>query len=236
MLIIPEVIFIKTLKAILKIVRDDFNNNIDKTKSILYRIANGSGALERYDFYTQLQKVLITDLDDPRAFDFVLGFNMNKVAVPTLHITLPSETSAPNGIGIDEGFAAEIFDDTTQAYRKVYTRRFNTTYQFVLTSNNSNEVIALYHFLRALDISLINHFELSGLQHIVISGGDVNINPALVPPNVFIRSISLNFAYEIEVQDLFTTDFVTSLIFAMNPPIIDETQVDESDSNSWTLP
>ena len=231
-LIIPETIFLNTLKAILKLVRTDFANQVNESDTILYKIMHDSGALERYDMYVQTKKIIITKVDDPRAFDVNMFFNMNRVSVPTLHITVPSENTGQDGIGLDEGFQDSVFNDEDQTYHKVYTRRFDTTYSFVITSDNSNEVIALYHFVRALDIALINHFNLSGLEKIRISGGDVNINQALVPQNIFIRNIAINFSYEVSVQELFTTDFVTKLIFAMQPPIIGPQQVDESDSIS----
>jgi hypothetical protein len=233
MLIVPEIIFLNTLKAILNIVRTDFKNNVDETKTIIYRIVNGSGAIEKYDLYTQLKKIICTNLDDPRSLDFALGFNLEKCAVPHIHITLPSESSGPNGLGIDQGFKEDCFDEESQTYKPIYTRRFQTTYQFIITSDNSTEVIAIYHFLRALDIALISHFELSHLEHIVISGGDVNNNSSLVPRNIFMRSISLSFAYEISVEDLFSTDYVTKLIFDMQPNTIADTEIDQSDSVSY---
>lgn len=234
MIIIPETIFVQTLKSILKLVRDDFALNIaDETKSILYRSFNNAGALERYAYYTQLKKVVITELDDPRVFDFAMGFNMERCATPHVHITLPSENSAQNGLSIDEGHEEEVFDDETQTYRKVFTRRYDSTYNFTITSDNSNEVVALYHFLRSILIQLINHFELSNLEHIRISGGDLQINPSLVPRNIFMRNLSVSFSYDISVQDLFDTEFVTKLIFAMQPPTIPATEIDQSDSFSY---
>lgn len=229
-LIVPEVIFINTLKSILKIVRDDFNSQVDETKSFLYKLVFGSGSLERYNFYDQLKKIIITEKDDPRAFDLSMFFNMQKCMLPHLHITLPNENSGQDGLGIDEGYADEVFDDTTQTYRKIYTRRFDTTYNFTITSDNSNEVIALYHFLRALDIVLINHFQLSGLEKIRINGGDLNLNPGIVPPNVYMRNISISFSYEINAPNLLDNDFVTKLQFSMSPEVISESEVDESDS------
>jgi hypothetical protein len=236
MIIIPEVTFFSTLKSILKIIRDDFNaNTADESKTILYRSFKTSGSLERYDYYTQLKKIIVTDLDDPREFDFHMGFNMQKVSTPHCHITLPSENAAPNGLGLDEGNADPVFDDLNKEYRKVFTRRYDATYNFTLTSDNSNEVVALYHFLKSVLTQLIDHLELSNLEHVRIAGGDLSINPALVPPNVFMRNISVSFSYDIQVQELFTSSFVTKLIFAMQPPTLPPAEIDESDSNSYTL-
>lgn len=237
MIIIPEVTFFSTLKSILKIIRDDFNAHLaDESKTILYRSFHDTGALERFDYYKQLKKIIITDLDSPREFDFHMGFNMEKVATPHCHITLPSENSAQNGLGLDQGHADPVFDEESQTYKNVFTRRYDATYNFTVTSDNSNEVVALYHFLKSVLTQLIDHLELSNLEHVRIGGGDLQPYQTLVPRNIFMRNISVSFSYDISVEQLFTNDFVTKLIFEMTPTILPAVEVDESDSNSYTLP
>ena len=229
-LIIPEVVFFNHLKTILKLIKDDYNDNLsDTTKSILYKTFYQSGALEKFSFYDQLVKILITKKDNPRAFDFSLGFNMEKSTIPHLHITLPNENTSNNGIGLDEGQFDEIFDDDDKTYHKIYTRRFDSQYNFSITSDNMNEVIVLYHFMRSVFIQMIDSMELFGLQQVKISGRDIQLNNQLAP-NVFVRNIALSFSYEVSVQNLNSTDFLTKLQFAMDPPTIDTSEIDESES------
>ena len=231
-IIVPEIIFFNTLKNILKYIRDDYNNASDKLNTILYRSFGDVGGLERYNFFQQLVKILITKEDDPRRFDFALGFNAQKCATPHCHITLPNENSGQNGLGLDQDDDDNIFDESIDEYKKVLVRRFDSAYNFTLTSDNSNEVVVLYHWLRSIMIQLINHLELSRLEHIVISGGDIQLNSSLVPPTIFIRNISLKFSYDLKIQELFSTEFLTKLIFEMDPAVISEQTVDESDSIS----
>ena len=229
-LIIPEVVFFNHLKTILKMIRDDYNDNLsDTTKSILYKTFYQSGALDKFSFYEQLVKILITKKDNPRAFDFSLGFNMEKSAIPHLHITLPNENSSSNGIGLDEGQFDEIFDDDDKTYHKIYTRRFDSQYNFTITSDNMNEVIVLYHFMRTVFIQMIDSMNQFGIEKIQISGRDIQLNSSLAP-NVFVRNIALSFSYEISIQNLNAVDFLTKLKFAMDPSIIDTSEVDESES------
>jgi len=229
-LIIPEVVFFNHLKTILKMIRDDYNDNLsDTTKTILYKTFYQSGALEKFSFYEQLVKILITKKDNPRTFDFSLGFNMEKSTIPHLHITLPNENSSGNGIGLDEGQYDEIFDDEAQAYHKIYTRRFDSQYNFTITSDNMNEVIVLYHFMRTIFIQMIDSMNQFGIEKIQISGRDIQLNSSLAP-NVFTRNIALSFSYEVSVQDLPAIDFITKLIFEMDPPTISDSEVDESQS------
>lgn len=233
-LIIPETIFFSTLKSILKLIRDDWNNNTDKNKTILYKSFNDVGSLERFNFYTQLQKIICTEKDDPRTFDFSLGFNMSRMTTPHCHITLPSENSGQNGLGLDQNEDEDIFDEETQTYKKTFKRRFDSSYSFTITSDNMNEVIAIYHWLRSILIQLINHLELSDLEHIRISGGDINLNSQLVPTAIFMRNINISFSYDLKVEELFSHDYINKLIFVQDPTVIPDSEVDASDSITYT--
>ena len=239
-IVIPEIVFLQTLKDVLKIIRDDFANQTDETKTILYRVIGQSGALERYDFYTQLKKILITEQDDPREFDISIFFNMNRSTTPHLHITLPNESAGQNGLGIDEGNIDPVFDPYDNAYRKIFTRRFDSTYNFTITSDNSNEVVVLYHFIRAIFIILIDHFEQSNLEHIRIAGGDLNLNMQTMP-KVFLRNLSLSFSYDVNVQELFDSEYLSTFTFHQVPQImpdvvvkIDDLEIDSNLDNRVT--
>lgn len=203
MINIPEIIILDTIKKLLKTIRLDYNNNIaDTTKSLLYRLLNGN-EVQRYKLFTQAEAVFITTDDNPRHLDVNLFFNAKRAGIPTIHITLPSESERNNAIGLSEGFRETIYDETDGAFIRTFNRRYGAKYNIIITSDNSNEVVLLYHFLRSVLISLNPHFNLSGLQNPKLSGGDLQINSELVPSNIFIRSIGMEFEYDVEAQDLF---------------------------------
>lgn len=230
-LIIPETIFFSTLKAILAFIRNDWNNNTDQTDTIIYKMFKNAGSLEKYKFYDQIRSVIITEDDNPRAFDFTLGFNTERMKIPTCHITLPSENSGQNGLGLDT-FEEDTSFGQGQTYTRNTTRRFDCVYNFTFTSDNANETIALYQFWKVIFQKLIDHLELSNLEHIRISGGDLQLNPQIVPPTIFTRNISISFSYDLTVEELFSNDFLSKIIFDMEPPTIPNVEVDESDSGS----
>lgn len=225
--IIPEIIILNTLKNVFKLVREDYKAQTDKTKTYLYRIL-GTLNLERYTFFSQAIKVLVADIDDPRYLEVQLFFNLQRQGLPTIHITLPNENSGPGGLGIDEGYQEPEEGSEPDTVRDVLSRRFDTTYNIVITSDNTNEVILLYHFIRAILIPVFEHFDSEGLQNNRLSGGDLNIDPRLIPQNIFVRAIHLSFSYDVNVAKLFDQSIVNQLVFRAT--IIDE-ENDESESS-----
>lgn len=210
---IPELTLLSTIKTALAYVRMDYANNIaDETKSLLYRLLHDQ-EVERYKLYEQAKAIFVAEEDDPRLLDVNLFFNANRNGVPTIHITLPSESTVNNTLGIGEGYRDPIFDEIAGTYKEVYNRRFRASYNLVITSDNTNEVILIYNTLKSILISLFNHMNLSGLEKIELGGRDIQINSTLVPLNIFMRSISVDFEYNVGAIDLFDHKMFNSILF-----------------------
>ena len=202
-IIIPEIVFLNTLKNTLRYIRKDYKDNqSDPSKSLLYKLLNGNN-LQRYKLFNEAVSVLITQEDNPRHLDVNLFFNAKRAAIPTLHITLASDSEKNNALAISEGYREPLFDVTTQTYSQVFNRRFVSKYNIIITSDNSNEVILLFHLLRSVLISLTGHLNMLGLENIRQNGSDIQINQELVPNNIFVRSIGVDFEYDVEAIGLF---------------------------------
>ncbi len=220
-LIIPDIILLDTLKKVLKFIRSDWNDNVDKTKTFFHLLLKGD-VLQRYDFYKQAQAVFLASDDDTRKLDVHLMFNMNKLGPPAIHITMPGESTAGNGLGLDEGYFDPQFQDDdpsisistsgTDAFRRAYKRRSKATYNLVITSENKDEVVLIYHFLKSMAISLVTHLNLSGIENIKFSGRDLNINSEQVPQHIFTKSLGLDFEYDTEAYDIFKEIMLTKAI------------------------
>jgi len=201
--LMPEVIIYKTLKAIFQIVRDDFANH-PVQDTILHQYfgideCDNPVEWEGFNYFEQAKELFI---DKPNRIQVNLGYNMEVSDVACIHIMLPNESGRPFGIGADEnyiGYAAQQTDGVSQA---IFTKLFDATYNLIITSENTLEVLLIYHFLRGALISLYTHIELSGLRLPKLSGQDIQLQPDLVPPHIFHRALGLNFVYEIHVPDI----------------------------------
>lgn len=208
----PDIVFFNTCDILLKQIRQDWNNHTDKSQTLLGKMLIGTN-IGKYQLFEQAQTVFLQPDDNPRKLDVRMGFDTQRADIPTLHITLPREQPAEDGIGIDEGFGDTFYNDDDKEYTKTFTRRFSTNYSVMITSDNRNEVVLVYNVFRALLISAFDHMQLSGLENIKLSGGDLQINDRLAQNNIFMRSINVNFSYDLTVPDFFDNAMVQQLNF-----------------------
>ena len=214
---IPEFVLCTMINNALNFIRTDYNNQSDKTKSLLCIMTTGP-SIERIDFFNSMVDILIKKNTDARFLEAELMFNMKSESPPNIYISLPSEQPGQNGIGNDEGYEPGyvVEDPTTHqgTYQAVFTRRKNVTYNLVITSDNSNETIVIYHFIYALLLSLSNTLALGpGFQNQRVSGGEVRPYAELVPKNIFTRVVSLYFEYEVSTVDFSQYPLINQALF-----------------------
>lgn len=222
---IPEAILLQTIEKSLKYIRTDYAAQTNKERSWLSKAFKDIDLkVDNYNFYDQLVNILITKgPNDPRYFEGDLMFNRKRERVPSYHITLPSESlSDGNTIGIGQTdfslvmLATEDEDEETEVENQVFTRRIQTNYNIVIMSDNSNEVVALYHLLRAILIA--NSFELNekGIENLTHAGQDLQPYKELAV-QTYMRAISIGFQYQTSVPS-FTFDNVTTDINTIPTP------------------
>lgn len=209
---IPEVILYKALNAVFTALRNDYNNKVDKEKSVLYFIfgkdENGNVLkFNTFEWFAQSVEVLVGRDTKLRMVEWYLGYNMKRLNVPTIHIMLPSESPINSGIGSNEGYVEAEIDPQTKVSRPVYTQDSQVTYNLLITSDNYNEVLIIYQFLKSIFLSIKTHLELSNLQNVTFSGSDMNFNEDLMPANIFHRNFNISFTYDFSSIDLFDNLF-----------------------------
>lgn len=235
-LIIPEVTLQNSIEAILSFIRTNWSNNADKTKTMLYKLWNGV-TYGRYDMYTQAQTVFLKTDDDPRKLKVRPSFDNELAGIPSIFINLPSEESGyADGLGIDEGEADYTYDDDNLEYTKNYGRGFSSNYNIVISSDNRNEVILIYHTLRALLIPLFNHVMFEGLENPKISGRDLQIHSDIVPKHIFMRAITFTSSYRVNVDDFTANQMFQSITFQGTPTLSDEINLNYDQSESISIP
>ncbi len=224
-IIIPEIILLDTVNIILKEVRDDYDASVDPNKhdTILYRVLGGR-MLERYNFLDESESVFLAKNTEPRHLKVDLYFNRVTDGLPTIHISTPSETLAQaQGIGLSEGYNLPILDDDTSptTVRPVYSRRFAATYYIVITSDNTNEIMLIWHLLRALLIPIADHLNMAGLiNRGNLSGKELQLNPDIVPEHVYAKAIGLEFEYDVNVPILDIDYIIRDIVPQGKPNVI----------------
>lgn len=209
---IPEIILFDVLKLILNTVRVDLKETREEKETIFYKLFYGTKFPDiGLDFYSNAKEIFLRDKSHPRYLDIRLFFNADRAAIPTIHINLPSESDAGGGLGVDEGYNGTNYNQLENSISQNHTRAFNTIYNIIVTSDNSDEVLIIYHALRAFLISMMDILDLNGLRNPKLGGSDLQFNPELVPANIFIRNISLNCFYEITVPSIIKQKIINKI-------------------------
>lgn len=208
-LFIPDVIIINTYNKILDILRDDYATHVDagtESRSLLYLLFQGS-ALGKYDLYANIKKLINTTYEDPNHLEVRLSYDSTSTTSNNMiYVTLASENAIHDSLQIGEGDNPELLFvnvDVADEYRKQFTRRFSSTYTVMVMGKNRSEMLVLFHLLKAMTITCINHLTLEGLQNIKIGGQDVRFTGSEI--GLFARGININFEYEQTVPEVMIT-------------------------------
>jgi hypothetical protein len=216
MLNIPEITICSTLNNLLEGFRKNYRDSVtagQESRSMIYLLFNGL-TLGKYSYYENLKKILITTEQDPRHLEVKLAFDSGAVKYPQVYISLPSETDRNNSMGIGQGDQDELtFENQSglDEYRMQFSRRWATTYNLVVLSDNSSEVIILYHLFKAFMILATTHFVQSGIENLRIGGNDLSIRDGRIPDKLFLKSITMNFEYEQKIPEYLSAEIVQKL-------------------------
>lgn len=204
LIIVPEFIIHSSLENMFRFLRADYNENTaTPEKSYLLKLI-GSLGFERYNYVDQAKRVFLSTEEDPRFLSVDLMFNNSKDNPPSIHVCMPSESPGQNALGMDQGSSDSFvnFQQNSEGEQEavdvnvVFKRRYKATYDVVIVSDNSNEVVMLYHMIRSMLTALTPHFTLSGLENMVISGQDLQPYAELAPKHLFMRALRLGLEYE----------------------------------------
>ena len=219
MILVPEIIIFEAIRIILETVRDDWENQTDKTKTLLYRDLNGLVYGKRYNLYEQAKAIILPNPEngDSRVLDVRMFFDSQRAKLPTIHINLPADNTAPDSMGIGEAEADVQAGETDDSIRPVFRRKFSAVYNIVITSENSLEVLTIYHFMKARLIALFNHLQSKGLENPSISGHDLTLNSDLVPTHIFARALPISFSYYVEAVKYDSIPKINEIITTANP-------------------
>jgi hypothetical protein len=192
--VFPEIMLKKIIDYSLSLLKIDYDSYVDKKDSTLYQILNGN-KIGNYDYFDQAVKILFQTHDNPRKLETKLFFDRSRSGIPTIHITMPSESHFGDGIGFDTGYV-EDFRDSNDNEKQSFTRTFNTKYNIVVTSDNTFEVLIVYYVLKACLMANIYTLELNGLRNAKFGGQDLILKDDIMPTGIFSRSLNFECFYE----------------------------------------
>ena len=211
-LIVPDIILQNTLDAILATIKANWDNNVDKTQTALYRMWNGVSHGD-YDYYVQAQSVFLKTGINQRRVKVRPSYPKDKQDFPCITVNVPNEsTGSQNSIGFDLNAADPIFG--VSDYTQNTSRSFDFVYSVVIYSDNRNEVNLIYHTLKAFFIikDIYEHLALSGFENLKISGREMQRMDD-IPNGTFIRALQLSGFTSQTVDELTAQAMLSDLNF-----------------------
>lgn len=205
----PEIEVYNYIKGIVSVLKDDLKNNPENS---FIEDFFGDSKVGKYAFAKEIKSLFLRPETSDSYLDVRMFFDARRANIPTIHVTLPYEKGgdSADGIGTDEGYEGN--DETPNgSYRKL-TRGFSTSYSIVVSTSNTLETIGIYRVLQAALIQYIENMEVDGFMNLKISGGDLQLNPDIVPNGVFLRSINIDFSYKTTVRKILPDKYLREII------------------------
>ncbi len=212
-IIIPEQIIYTLVEGILLHVRKDIEDMPTDEQSVLYKIF-GNLLIGRRSLFRESKVLFSRTQEQERHITVNLFYPKVEIKPPSVHIILPGEQSVHNELGVGEtGLISDIEDSPGgDFYTPNYSRRFDSQIVVMVTSDNAQETLLIYHLLKAMFISIFDTIEFRGLENPVLSGRDLSNQEHLSPPHLFNRAIAIKHLHEITVPRFFDTQQINEII------------------------
>jgi hypothetical protein len=228
-ILVPEFIIKAVITQALFYINADYNQTItdynDETKSYLYILTYGLG-IERVNVFKQAKSLFIDVVEEKPRISVYLGYPQLVEGAVSVAIVNSGEVQGVQALGVDEATNRNYheFDypidtppeDQTESnfWRKTYGKRYNASYQIIVTGANTNETVIVYTIIKALMVSLEGtaHLSTFGFQNVKLNSSDVTLKSETVK-NQYAKSITLSFEYEFRVPDVIKQKYVNGLIF-----------------------
>jgi hypothetical protein len=217
-IIIPEQKVKGVVDYILNYLKKDYKDAVDKSSSYLHLLFGDYSGNSTYDYWKNSVALFTRGPEEPRAIETHFFLNRSRFSMPTVHITMNADQNGPDGIGFDNGWDGTSFQPSEGiGSRDTGGREFNTRFQIVITSDNTFDVLIIYHTLMACLIGNSHLLTLNGLQNPTLKGGDIILNDQSNPSGIYARAIFLDCFYSIVAPSFNTKLGATDVEFQGTP-------------------
>ena len=215
--IIPEVVLYNHLTSLLKTVEQthhSLKSSGNEERSLL-DASWGGLELNGFDFYKEAEAIF-TETSHPRKIKVYQGFNRDRTITPSIHILMPSdEPGEIQALGGQMGEYDTFEDNEVRVEsRGYYSDSYLASYNFMVASDNSFEVLIIYHTIKKLISATRLFLEDEGFTNLTLSGMEINFDDSFVPPNTYSRILTLRGNYMCHSAGVNSEEFIK--IFKLN--------------------
>lgn len=206
---LPEIKIHGIITNLLEKIRKENSDKMPLERTLLYMLFKKDhlgfeNKIGNVDAYEQISSAILKTKESQRNLTVSLGFDNKRVSTPTptIHILSPSENEdvGKNWIGgnLEDEYNTEIYDNFIEGKDSIQNvnAMFSANFNLLITSDNNNEVVLIYHLLKSLLFLGKDEMELLGFRNLTIRGQDIQIQSNLIPISIFHKNLSISFFYE----------------------------------------
>ena len=223
-IIIPDFALENLLTTAIKFLKKDYDEQVTKYEklSYLYLLTHGVG-IQRLNLFEEAKAIFFnTDKNSDKKVSVTLGWPETLKSSLNIIITHVGEDYAQNALGVDQG--TEIYEEHVPTsidsdgepnnWRTTYARRYKANYRIIITGDNTNETIVMYHVIKSLLIAFegTSHLAAMGFQNPQITGNDIEIKTDIIK-HKFAKSIRFSFEYPFRTPDVNRVQYWNALVF-----------------------
>jgi hypothetical protein len=202
--IIPEAIIANVIQSGINILVAELrDNSIQDQDTTLFKYFEGTSiSSNQYVIFDQMKSLLLIDQSDTdKRLKVFQTYSPANTKVPSVYIHMAGESHDGAGNAIGDGAGGIEFGmGADQEFTNIFEKRYASRYLAIIISENSTEIIALYHLIRCILISSSTTTALSCLDNFKIKGSSVDLKQN-IDFNLFYKTLELTFEYPIEVPD-----------------------------------
>ena len=156
----------------------------------------------KMDFFTQVKGILARKFGkgNSRVLEIRTGFHINKTDLPNISLLLPSEEPKYEQAGLTQGKPCNFYKDGKMAH--ISSEHYQTQYTMLISSDNENEVVALYHFIKGLMLAGRNQYQFRGLEGVKVTGRDLSMDFDVAPTQLYHRGVGIGFHYDNNIASI----------------------------------
>jgi len=198
--------------ALIKYVRDDYNNTVDKTETFLYRLL-GDNTEGDYNFYEQAKEIFLRDDLKARKIRTSLMFNKNTNGAPHIHVRESSRVKGNfNTIG---GIQGEQFIYEDGSFSEQYRDTKRGTYEVLITSMNALDTILIAEVVYTLMYGAYETFQ-NEFSTFDFSLKELVFQNSNMAEQLFVKAITLDTQQENVIPSIITNEVLDKVNFLVS--------------------